>query len=122
VHNKEIVHDGITYDCEIIDTAGQVRVVVLPPTPLARGLTSLPPPTQDEYSLFNHKYAVGIHGYVLVYSIASRQSFDMIANLHDKITEFQGVNKVCCVVVGQKSDLGEARWVLFGGLRLGGVV
>jgi hypothetical protein len=46
----------------------------------------------------------------------------MIANLHDKITEFQGVNKVCCVVVGQKSDLGEARWVLFGGLRLGGGV
>jgi Ras family protein len=90
VHNKEIVHDGITYDCEIIDTAGQ-----------------------DEYSLFNHKYAVGIHGYVLVYSIASRQSFDMIANLHDKITEFQGVNKVCCVVVGQKSDLGEARQVKY---------
>lgn len=88
VHNKEIVFEGTTYDCEIIDTAGQ-----------------------DEYSLFNHKYAVGIHGYVLVYSIASRQSFEMIETLHDKITEFQGVNRVCCVVVGQKSDLGEARQV-----------
>jgi Ras homolog enriched in brain len=64
---------------------------------------------QDEYSLFNHKYAVGIHGYVLVYSIASRQSFQMIKTLHNKITEFQGVDTVCCVIVGQKSDLGENR-------------
>jgi Ras family protein len=66
---------------------------------------------QDEYSLFNHKYAVGIHGYILVYSIASRQSFEMIQTLHDKILDFQGVEKVCCVVVGQKSDLGGVRWV-----------
>jgi Ras family protein len=64
---------------------------------------------QDEYSLFNHKYAVGIHGYILVYSIASRQSFEMIQTLHDKILDFQGVDKVCCVVVGQKSDLGGAK-------------
>ncbi len=108
VHNKEIVHEGITYDCEIIDTAGQVRDLAL--LHLASPADISHP--QDEYSLFNHKYAVGIHGYVLVYSIASRQSFDMISILHDKITEFQGVNKVCCVVVGQKSDLGDARWVL----------
>lgn len=81
-HQKTIVRDGITYDCEIIDTAGQ-----------------------DEYSLFHHKYAVGIHGYILVYSIASRQSFEMIQNLHDKILDFQAADKVCCVIVGQKSDL-----------------
>ncbi|KAH8082562.1 ras family-domain-containing protein [Filobasidium floriforme] len=87
-YHKDIVHDGITYECEIIDTAGQ-----------------------DEYSLFNHKYAVGIHGYILVYSIASRQSFEMIQTLHDKILDFQGVEKVCCVVVGQKSDLGGVRQV-----------
>lgn len=87
-YNKSITHDGITYECEIIDTAGQ-----------------------DEYSLFNHKYAVGIHGYILVYSIASRQSFEMIQALHDKILDFQGVDKVCTVVVGQKCDLGTARQV-----------
>jgi Ras family protein len=61
--------------------------------------------------LFNHKYAVGIHGYILVYSIASRQSFEMIQTLHDKILDFQGVDKVCCVVVGQKCDLNGVRWV-----------
>ncbi|KAJ9122494.1 hypothetical protein QFC22_001922 [Naganishia vaughanmartiniae] len=89
-HTKTIKHEGITYDCEIIDTAGQ-----------------------DEYSLFNHKYAVGIHGYILVYSIASRQSFEMIQTLHDKILDFQGVDKVCCVVVGQKCDLNGVRQVKF---------
>lgn len=67
------------------------------------------PLLQDEYSLFNHKYAVGIHGYILVYSIASRQSFEMIQTLHDKILDFQGVDKVCCVVVGQKCDLNGVR-------------
>ncbi|GHJ87396.1 hypothetical protein NliqN6_3798 [Naganishia liquefaciens] len=89
-HTKVIKHEGITYECEIIDTAGQ-----------------------DEYSLFNHKYAVGIHGYILVYSIASRQSFEMIQTLHDKILDFQGVDKVCCVVVGQKCDLNGVRQVKF---------
>ena len=59
--------------------------------------------------MFNHKYAVGIHGYILVYSIASRQSFEMIQTLHDKILDFQGVDKVCCVVVGQKCDLNGVR-------------
>ena len=38
----------------------------------------------------------------------------MIQTLHDKILDFQGVDKVCCVVVGQKSDLGGAKSV---GLR-----
>lgn len=35
----------------------------------------------------------------------------MIQTLHDKILDFQGVNKVCCVVVGQKSDLAGSRQV-----------
>ncbi|KAJ9113770.1 hypothetical protein QFC20_001796 [Naganishia adeliensis] len=95
-HTKIIQHEGITYECEIIDTAGQ-RILA----------------KQDEYSLFNHKYAVGIHGYILVYSIASRQSFEMIQTLHDKILDFQGVDKVCCVVVGQKCDLNGVRQVKF---------
>lgn len=55
--------------------------------------------------MFPPKYAVGIHGYLLVYSINSRQSFEMIQTIHDKILDFAGVEKVPCVVVGQKSDL-----------------
>lgn len=80
--------EGVDYDCEIVDSAGQ-----------------------DEYTLFPSKYAVGVHGYLLVYSINSRQSFEMIRTVHEKILDFAGLDKVPCVVVGQKCDLppGERR-------------
>lgn len=89
--------DGAEYDCEIVDSAGQ-----------------------DEYTLFPSKYAVGVHGYLLVYSINSRQSFDMIRTVHEKILDFAGLERVPCVVVGQKSDLpaGERRVTLAEGEAL----
>ncbi|KAF8957659.1 small GTPase superfamily [Flammula alnicola] len=85
---KSVVYKGVEYDCHIIDTAGQ-----------------------DEYSPINSQYAIGIHGYVLVYSIASRNSFNMIQIVHDKIIEFCGVSKIPCVIVGSKSDLSMSRQV-----------
>jgi len=44
-------------------------------------LTSL----QDEYSILNSKHFIGIHGYVIVYSVASKQSFEMARIIRDKI-------------------------------------
>jgi len=85
---KSVVYKGVAYDCHIIDTAGQ-----------------------DEYSPINSQYAIGIHGYVLVYSITSRNSFNMIQVVHDKIVDFCGVTKIPCVIVGSKCDLGAARQV-----------
>ncbi|KAG6830135.1 hypothetical protein H0H92_001999 [Tricholoma furcatifolium] len=79
---KTITYKGVEYDCHIIDTAGQ-----------------------DEYSPVNSQHAIGIHGYVLVYSIASRASFDMIQIVYDKIIDFCGVTDVPCVIVGAKNDL-----------------
>ncbi|KAF8153958.1 hypothetical protein B0H34DRAFT_661997, partial [Crassisporium funariophilum] len=79
---KSVVYKGIEYDCHIIDTAGQ-----------------------DEYSPINSQYAIGIHGYVLVYSITSKNSFNMIQIVYDKIVDFCGVSKIPCVIVGSKSDL-----------------
>ncbi|KIY73768.1 hypothetical protein CYLTODRAFT_434114 [Cylindrobasidium torrendii FP15055 ss-10] len=80
--SKSLNLKGVQYDCEVIDTAGQ-----------------------DEYSIFNSRHAVGIHGYVLVYSVASRTSFDMIQVLYDKIVDFCGVSQIPCVIVGSKVDL-----------------
>jgi len=40
---------------------------------------------QDEYSILNSKHFIGIHGYVLVYSVGSKQSFDMVRIIRDKI-------------------------------------
>lgn len=80
--SKTISYNGINYDCDIIDTAGQ-----------------------DEYTILNSKHAIGIHGFVLVYSVASRKSFDMIQIVYDKIVNFCGLNQIPCVIVGSKPDL-----------------
>ncbi|KXN90419.1 GTP-binding protein rhb1 [Leucoagaricus sp. SymC.cos] len=79
---KSVKYKGVEYDCHIIDTAGQ-----------------------DEYSPINSQYAIGIHGYILVYSITSRSSFDMIQIVYDKIIDFCGVSDIPCVIVGSKCDL-----------------
>ena len=52
-------------------------------------------------------------GFLLVYSITSRNSFNMIQVVHDKIVDFCGVSKIPCVIVGSKCDLGNACVVLF---------
>ncbi|KAF9263449.1 hypothetical protein L218DRAFT_927014 [Marasmius fiardii PR-910] len=85
---KTVKYRGAEYDCEVIDTAGQ-----------------------DEFSIFNSKHAIGIHGYVLVYSVTSRSSFDMIQVVYDKIIDFCGVTDIPCVVVGSKVDLDSSRQV-----------
>ncbi|KAF8882809.1 P-loop containing nucleoside triphosphate hydrolase protein [Infundibulicybe gibba] len=85
---KSITYKGVEYDCLIIDTAGQ-----------------------DEYSPLNSQHAIGIHGYVLVYSITSRNSFDMVQIVYDKIVDFCGVSEIPCVIVGSKSDLQHSRQV-----------
>lgn len=79
---KSVKHNGVEYDCDIIDTAGQ-----------------------DEYSILNSKHAIGIHGYVLVYSVTNRNSFDMIQIVYDKIISYCGLNDIPCVIVGSKTDL-----------------
>ncbi|KAL8972576.1 MAG: hypothetical protein Q9183_000469 [Haloplaca sp. 2 TL-2023] len=60
--SRVIRHRGQEFATEIVDTAGQ-----------------------DEYSVLNSKHFIGIHGYMLVYSVASRQSLDMVRVLRDKI-------------------------------------
>ena len=60
---------------------------------------------QDEYSIFPAQYAVDIHGYVLVYSIDSLKSFEVIQVLYDKIVDMVGNPKVPVVLVGNKKDL-----------------
>lgn len=83
---KAIKYRGQEYACEIIDTAGQ-----------------------DEYSILNSKHAVGVHGYILVYSITSKQSLDTCRVIRDKILNFTGTNWVPIVLVGNKCDLNGQR-------------
>ncbi|KAH8768005.1 hypothetical protein BGZ57DRAFT_943068 [Hyaloscypha finlandica] len=80
--SKVIKYKGQEYATEIIDTAGQ-----------------------DEYSILNSKHFIGIHGYMLVYSVASTQSFEMVQVIRDKILNHLGSEWVPIVIVGNKSDL-----------------
>lgn len=86
--SKTIRYKGSEYAAEILDTAGQ-----------------------DEFSILNSKHAIGIHGYVLVYSLASRQSFEMCKIVRDKILTFTGVDWVPIILVANKLDLLSQRQV-----------
>jgi Ras homolog enriched in brain len=56
---------------------------------------------------------MGIHGYIFVYSIASKNSFDMIQIVYDKIVDFSGMTDIPCIIVGTKCDLSSG-YVPFG--------
>uniref|UniRef100_D8PRM1 Uncharacterized protein n=2 Tax=Schizophyllum commune (strain H4-8 / FGSC 9210) TaxID=578458 RepID=D8PRM1_SCHCM len=87
-HQRNLVFNGSEYEVEVLDTAGQ-----------------------DEYSFLNPHHAVGhIHGYVLVYSINSRRSFEMVQTIHDKIADW-GIADVPCVIAASKVDLRDGRQV-----------
>ena len=65
-HFKTIPHNGVEYDVSILDTAGQ-----------------------DEYSYLNPKHATGIHGYILVYSVTNRESYDTVRIVYEKLRQFK---------------------------------
>lgn len=88
--HKVIKYGNDEFLTEIVDTAGQ-----------------------DEYSIFQRQYAVGIHGYVLVYSITSRTSFEMVKIINDKILNALGTDKVPRVLVGNKKDLSHERQISY---------
>jgi Ras family protein len=60
---------------------------------------------QDEFSILSSKHGIGLHGWVLVYSVTSRNSFEMVSTIRDKILSYTGVDSVPMVIVGNKSDL-----------------
>lgn len=68
---------------------------------------------QDEYSLLPQNYTVGVHGYVLVYSVTSMKSFDVIKVIHDKLLDQVGASKIPIILVGNKRDLHMQRVVTF---------
>jgi len=86
--HKLIKYKGDEYNTEILDTAGQ-----------------------DEYSIFHTQYSIGIHGYLLVYSVTSEASFELIKTLNDKILNACGTEKVPRVLLGNKYDLDQERKV-----------
>jgi len=79
---KNLKVRGQEYYVKLVDTAGQ-----------------------DEYSIFPSSYSMDIHGYVLVYSITSAKSFDVVKIIYEKIVDITGNVNVPIVLVGNKTDL-----------------
>lgn len=66
---------------------------------------------QTNFSIMiNSKFSFGIHGYMLVYSINNKESFELVQKLNAKLDEVVG-QKFPRVLIGTKSDLN--REVLF---------
>eukprot|EP00957_Ditylum_brightwellii_P058206 4413964-Ditylum_brightwellii.AAC.1 len=67
---------------------------------------------KDEYSRLSRNASVGVHGYALVFSIASRQSFDRITQISDSLLNALGdALEVPRVLVGSMRDLADQRQV-----------
>lgn len=61
-HHKILKVDGKSYYLEILDTSGQ-----------------------DEYSQLGSHFIVGLHGYVMMFSVNDRNSFEIIKRVNDKL-------------------------------------
>uniref|UniRef100_A0A915DSG7 AH domain-containing protein n=1 Tax=Ditylenchus dipsaci TaxID=166011 RepID=A0A915DSG7_9BILA len=59
---------------------------------------------QQEYSLFPRSCVVDIDGYILVYAINDRKSFEILQTIYDKIVDNMG-ESVPILIVGNKLDL-----------------
>uniref|UniRef100_A0A1I7XS26 Small monomeric GTPase n=1 Tax=Heterorhabditis bacteriophora TaxID=37862 RepID=A0A1I7XS26_HETBA len=71
LHNKPYRWHGREYELWITDTAGQ-----------------------QEYSIFPRSCSVDIDGFILVYAIDNKKSFEIIQTIHDKIMETVGDDKI----------------------------
>ena len=68
---------------------------------------------QTEYTIFSqNKFSFGINGYLLVYSVNNRDSFELIKTIIEKLNALVG-RKFPKIIIGNKSDCAEQREVTF---------
>uniref|UniRef100_A0A6B2LKY2 small monomeric GTPase n=1 Tax=Arcella intermedia TaxID=1963864 RepID=A0A6B2LKY2_9EUKA len=88
-YRKQVSIDGETCILDILDTAGQ-----------------------EQYSAMRDMYMRGGQGFVLVYSITSKLSFQEVSSVyHDQILRVKDADQVPMVLIGNKSDLEAQREV-----------
>lgn len=67
---------------------------------------------QDEYSRLSRNASVGVHGYALVFSITSRETFERIEPINEALLNALGdAQDVPRVLVGSMKDLSHQRQV-----------
>ena len=73
-------------DIDILDTAGQ-----------------------DDYQTMLDSWIAYADGFILVYAIDDRESYDVIKSRYDRIVKTKKIEKPCIIMVGNKCDLVENR-------------
>lgn len=81
---KNLTLNNVRFKCDLVDTAGM-----------------------DEYSSFTRQASVGAHGYLFVYAITSKASFEKLKQVHENLLNLIGNDNVPMVLVAQKCDLKE---------------
>jgi len=87
-YRKQVTIDEETCLLDILDTAGQ-----------------------EEYSAMRDQYMRTGQGFLCVYSITNRGSFEEISNFREQILRVKDAEKVPMVIVGNKLDLDSERIV-----------
>ncbi|WVQ79048.1 hypothetical protein IAT38_001141 [Cryptococcus sp. DSM 104549] len=87
-YRKQFVVDDEAVTLEILDTAGQ-----------------------EEYAAMADQWYTFGSGFLLVYSITDRPTFEALPNFHREILRVKDREYVPCVVVSNKCDLGKLRSV-----------
>src|SRR3954454_22928559 len=70
---------------------------------------------QEEYSAMREQYMRTGEGFLLVYSITSRESFEEITTFQQQILRVKDKDSFPMVVVGNKCDLNDERQVSYNG-------
>eukprot|EP00943_MAST-04B_sp_MAST-4B-sp1_P004093 g4093.t1 len=70
---------------------------------------------QDELTVFSARHYIGVHGYILVYDVTSRHSFEMARYINDKIltTMMGSAEFIPRLLVGNKCDVNSRRQVSY---------
>ncbi|KAJ3444924.1 ras-like protein rasd [Anaeramoeba flamelloides] len=87
-YRRQMLIDKETCLLDILDTAGQ-----------------------EEYSTLKDSYMREGEGFLVVYAINSRNSFDEVSNLKEEITQAKDMEEVPMIIVGNKNDLENERQV-----------
>ncbi|SCU82999.1 LADA_0C09120g1_1 [Lachancea dasiensis] len=89
-YRRQVVLDGKVSVLDILDTAGQ-----------------------EEYSAMREQYMRTGEGFMLVYSVTSRTSFDELMTYYQQILRVKDADYVPVFLVGNKSDLEDERQVSY---------
>ena len=69
-------------------------------------------PFQDDFTAMREQYMRGGEGFLLVYSITSRRSFNEMRRYRETVNRVRNYERVPIILVGNKSDLASRREVI----------